>query len=72
MSKAQTLSRTSLRRDQILEVHFAPLPEPPPEMLKLPGVSQWWERMKLSRERDVQALHSLINNLQISANSPLS
>ncbi len=67
---ATDLSRKSLRRDQVLEIHFAPLPEPPPQMMKLPGVSEWWSQMKLIRERDIQVFHRMVNNLQISANSP--
>lgn len=69
MGDATQLSRSSLRRDQVLELHFAPWPEPPPEMLKLPGVSKWWTDMKLARERDVQAFHRFVNNLQISSNN---
>lgn len=65
---ATDLSRKSLRRDQVLEIHFDQLPEPSPNMMKLPGVAEWWAQMKLTRERDVQALHRLINNLQVSSN----
>lgn len=64
------LSRISLRQDQILELHWSPLPEPPPNMMKLPGVAEWWAQMKLARERDVQSFHRLVVNLQIRANSP--
>lgn len=62
------LSRRSLRQDQILELHFPPWPEPSPEMMKLPGVSAWWTQMRISRERDIQSFHRLVNNLQISSN----
>lgn len=67
MATAKDISRKSLRRDQVLEVHFMPWPEPPPNMLKLPGVAEWWNGMKLARERDTQALHRLINNLGIAS-----
>jgi len=66
MSKTTDLSRRSLRRDQILEFRLAPLPEPPPEMMKLPGVARWWEQMVLMRRRDTEALYALINNLQVN------
>ncbi len=69
MGNATELSRKSLRRDQLLELHFSVWPEPPPEMLKLPGVAKWWNEMKLARERDVQAFHRFVNNLQISSNN---
>lgn len=64
------ISRKSLRRDQVLEVHFLPWPEPPPNMMKLPGVADWWNQMKLARERDVQSLHRLVNNLSLTQNVP--
>jgi hypothetical protein len=63
MSKAIELSRRSLRRDQVLEIHFSPLPEPPQQMLKLPGVREWIDQMKLMRQRDVQALERMVANL---------
>jgi len=63
MSKAIELSRRSLRRDQVLEIHFSPLPEPPQQMLKLPGVREWIDQMKLMRQRDVQALERMVTNL---------
>lgn len=68
MSTATDLSRRSLRRDQILELHFSPIPEPPPEMMKLPGVRAWFEQLKLMRERDTQCFQRMVNNLQISGN----
>lgn len=69
MGDERTLSRLSLRRDQVLEIHFDKLPDPPPEMLKLPGVSAWWQSMKLHDERRVQAFHRMVNNLQVSTNN---
>lgn len=66
--KDLALSRRSLRRDQVLELHLAPLPVPPEAMLKLPGVREWWEQMMLARERDQQALHRWANNLGVAAN----
>jgi hypothetical protein len=67
MSKANELSRRALRHDQPLALEFAPWPDPPPNMMKLPGVSEWWAQMRLARERDVQAIQRLILNLQNSA-----
>lgn len=69
MGDAKQLSRTSLRRDQVIEIHFAPWPDPPQEMLKLPGVAKWWDLMKLGRERDTQSIQRLVNNLQIASNN---
>ena len=69
MGDARQLSRLSLRQDQILELHFDKLPEPPVEMMKLPGVRRWFNDMKLVRERDIQSFQRMVNNLQISSNN---
>lgn len=63
MGDARTLSRLSLRQDQIIELNLDRLPEPPPSMMKLPGVASWFNQMKLARERDTQALYRMVNNL---------
>jgi len=63
MGDALQLSRTSLRRDQVLEIHFAPWPDPPANMMKLPGVQEWWNQMKLCRERDIQTMQRMVNNI---------
>lgn len=67
--KALALSRRALRLDQVLEIHFSPLPEPPAEMMKLPGVRAWIDQLKLMRERDTQTFQRMVNNLQISSNN---
>ena len=61
--KALKLSRLKLRRDQLIELHLAPLPEPPEAMLKLPGVGTWWNALRLGRERDQQALHRMVQQM---------
>lgn len=63
MTKAQMLSQRSLRRDQTLEFHLSPLPDPPDEMLRLPGVRAWVDSLKLMRQRDIQAMQRLVANL---------
>lgn len=68
MPPAVDLSRKALRRDQILSIQFAPWPEPPPEMMRLPGVRQWWQDMTLARDRDIQTMFRMVNNLQIASN----
>lgn len=70
MASPLQLSRTALRRDQILEVQFAPWPEPPPQLLKMPGFNEWWQQMKLVRERDIHTMQRLINNLGIATSTP--
>ena len=68
------LSRIAKRRDQVLEVQFGPIPEPPPEMEKLPGITTWFQQLKLSRERDVSSIERMLNNLnqQVAAASAAS
>lgn len=63
------LSRLSLRKDQILELHFDKMPSPSEAFLKLPGARDWWQAMQLHDERRIQAFHRLVNNLQISSNN---
>lgn len=70
MADARTLSRTALRRDQVLEINWTPWPDPPPELLKVPGFNSWWLQMKLVRERDVETFQKLINNLGIASSTP--
>ena len=67
MGDERQLRRIALRQDQILELHFDRLPEPPPESIKLPGMRLWVEQLRLMRERDTQALHRLLNNLNASS-----
>ena len=61
--KARQLSRIKLRSDQLVEIHLDKLPEPPDQMLKLPGVGQWMSQMRLKEERDTQALHRMLTQL---------
>lgn len=67
-AKEISLSRISLKPDRVLEIQFDRLPDPPPEMLKLPGVAYWWHQMKLTRERDINALTRLVNNISSLTN----
>ena len=67
MGNALALSRKSLRHDQILELNFEKIPEPPVEMLKLPGVRSWWETLQLHDERRMQAFYRMVNNLKAVA-----
>lgn len=62
-TKALKLSRLTLRKDQLIELHIAPLPEPPENFLKLPGAAQLWSSLKLSRERDQQAFHRMVQQM---------
>lgn len=64
------LSRIAKRRDQILEVQFAPMPEAPPQLLRLPGFQEFYLNLKLLRERDIQTFQNLINNLGIATSTP--
>jgi hypothetical protein len=63
MATDRQLSRIARRPDQILEVQWGPIPEPPPEMEKLPGIRSWFQQLKLSRERDISSIERMLNNL---------
>lgn len=67
MASDRQLSRISLRPDQILEVQLGPWPAPPQEMLKLPGVNAWWQEFRLARERDINSIERMLNNLNRSS-----
>jgi len=62
-TKDLKLSRLKLRRDQLIELHLAPMPEPPESFLKLPGAGQWWNALRLKGERDQQALHRMVQQM---------
>ena len=61
--KALKLSRIKLRSDQLVEIHLDKIPEPPEQMMKLPGVSSWFRNMQLKEERDQQAFHRMLTQL---------
>jgi hypothetical protein len=70
MPTSKQINRIALRKDQVLEVQLGPWPEPPPEMLKLPGIQAWWLEMKLARNRDIDTFNRIINNLGIATSTP--
>jgi hypothetical protein len=72
MGDVRTLSRLSLRTDQVIEFHWAPLPEPPAEFLKLPGARAWFEQLKIMRERDIQSLHRFVLRYESSTTNPVT
>ena len=69
MADARQLSRKSRRRDAVLELHLPPFPDPPATLTKIPGVSDWWREMQLWRQREIEALNRLVNNMQINDTS---
>jgi len=58
------LSRRAIRNDLVVEVLLDRWPEPPPEMLRLPGVAQYANAIRLARERDNQGLRRIISQLR--------
>jgi hypothetical protein len=69
MGDARQLSRISLRQDSVLSFRLSPLPEPPEEMMKLPGVSKWFEQLRIMRERDIKAISDVVMHLRSSENA---
>lgn len=63
MDKALEIRRNARRVERVQEFVLAPLPTPSEQMLKLPGVREWWNQMVLTRERDVQSINRLITSL---------
>lgn len=72
MADEATLRRISKRHDQVLEVQWAPWPEPPAALMRIAGVSQWWAEMRLVRNRDIDTLNAMKNNigLQVDGGPP--
>lgn len=56
------IERLSQQKIRISEVHLAPLPELPREMLRIQGMHDWWKQLKLMRERDQETFNRLILN----------
>jgi len=61
--KAMKLSRLKLRSDQLVEIHLDKIPEPPERMRKLPGVQEWFQQLRLKEERDQQAFHRMLTQI---------
>jgi hypothetical protein len=61
--KAMKLSRLKLRSDQLVEIHLDKIPEPPDQMRRLPGVEAWFQWLRLKEERDQQAFHRMLTQL---------
>jgi hypothetical protein len=70
MPTATDLSRLSKRRDQILEAQFDRFPDAPPQLMRLPGFHEFYESMRLMRERDIQTFKAIVNNLGIATSTP--
>lgn len=54
------VSNLTLQPTAVTEAELAPLPPIPDALLKIAGVSAWWEEMKLTRERDKETLYRLM------------
>lgn len=61
--KEKELARISLRGDQVLELNLDKLPDPPPQMMKLPGVAEWWIGVKQTETRNINALYRWASNI---------
>lgn len=61
------VERLAQQKIRVTEVHLSGLPDIPPSLLKFPGVKEWWNQMKLMRERDQEAFNRLILNRENSA-----
>lgn len=69
MADEATLRRLSKRKDMVLEIQWAQWPEPQPQLLRMPGFNEWWLQLKLARNRDIESIARLINNVSAAASS---
>lgn len=60
------IQRLAQQKIRITEVHLAPLPELPRELLRVQGFAEWWKQLKLMRERDQEAFNRLLLNRENS------
>lgn len=56
------IQRLAQPKIRITEIHLAPLPALPRELLHVPGFAAWWKALKLMRERDQEAFNRLLLN----------
>lgn len=61
------VERLAQQKIRITESHLSPLPDIPESLLKFPGVREWWNAMKLMRERDQEAFNRLILNRETNS-----
>ena len=54
------IQRLAVQPTAVVEVELSPFPEPPPELLRLPGMKTWFESLKLMRQRDKETLQRLL------------
>ncbi len=60
MAVNPNVQRLALQKTRVTEVHLPPLPEPPAALMRIPGVMDWWKEMKVTRERDQEALYKAL------------
>lgn len=70
MGDQATLNRLKRRGDQILEIQWPVLQEPPESLMKIPGFREYHQQQKLYHERLQSSLNSLVNNLGIATSTP--
>lgn len=54
------VQRLSQQPVSVVDARFAPMPDPPERLIRLPGMAEWFEQLKLMRERDIETIKRLI------------
>lgn len=70
MPTATDLSRISKRRDQVLEAQFDKFPDADDRLMRMPGFREFYESLRLLRERDIQTFRAIVNNLGVATSTP--
>lgn len=56
------VERLALQKTRVTELHWAQWPDPPPGIMKFPGMVEWWAQMKRVRETDREQIQSMLLN----------
>lgn len=70
MGNQTQLNRISKRRDQILELQWPQMAEPPESLMKIPGFREYHVQQRLYHERLQSVLKNLVNNLGVADSTP--
>lgn len=60
MATNVNVRRLAQQKTRVTLVGLQPIPDPPPALARIPGVSAWWKEMRTIRERDQQAISNML------------
>lgn len=53
------VQRLAQKKSSVTEIHLSHWPDPPRSLMSMPGMKEWWDQMKLIRERDLEMLYRM-------------